>query len=173
MSQYLVVMTGVPASGKSTVAKFLEESKGYSRISGDDISVELFGHTYPFSEGEDTGLIWNVIYRKRDEALSDKRNVVIDTTAYSQFRRRELLNIHGLPMPYSLAQHHLLWLKVTPDIINDRTGQKGWSENTVLKWMNDVMWEPPRRDKYRLLEYDNNTPDDLERIRADLKARLR
>ena len=41
----IVMLKGLPASGKSTLAKMLAES-GYYRINKDDIRKMLFGDTY-------------------------------------------------------------------------------------------------------------------------------
>lgn len=82
----LVVFTGYPTCGKSTISQFLGQN-GYRRLSGDDISIELFGHTYPYKENEEPEEIWKTIYQRRDALLEQGMNVVIDTSAYNEERR--------------------------------------------------------------------------------------
>ena len=42
--QRLVVMVGIPGSGKSTIAGVIEKQGGYVRLSFDDVRAQLFGN---------------------------------------------------------------------------------------------------------------------------------
>jgi len=163
----LVVLTGYPTCGKSRVSKFLAQNLGYTRISGDEISIELFGHTYPYTDDENPERIWETIYKRRDEGLTEGRNVVIDTTAYDEQRRKRLFNAR-IP-----ADKYLVWLQVNPETMNRRTRERKWTENSIEQWKNFVGWEDPKQNDYRLLVYQNNDPEDLETIKNDLRKQMK
>ena len=162
----LLVLTGYPTCGKSTVSKFLEQELGYTRLSGDDISIELFGHTYPYTENEDPERIWETIYQRRDQALRDGQNVVIDTTGYNEQRRRELFDTP------TEVERYLGWLQVNPETISRRQEGRQWNQDSVDQWKSYVGWEDPRQNGYRFLVYQNNSPEDLEQIKTDLRKQL-
>ena len=72
----LVLMVGLPGSGKSTYA-MTKFSKGYTILSSDSIRKELFG-----DEGsqENNKLVFETLYSHMVDALKHKRNVVVDAT---------------------------------------------------------------------------------------------
>jgi len=162
----LAVLTGYPACGKSTVSRFLERDMGYARLSGDDISEELFGHTYPYSEGEDPERIWQMIHQRRDRLLAEGRDVVIDTTAYDGQRRAGLFST---PAP---AEKYLVWLQVSPKTMAKREKGKKWAEGSIERWKAKVGWEDPEEGEYHLLVYANDTQADKERIKSELIKEL-
>ena len=162
----LVILTGYPTCGKSTVSKFLVQSEGYKRLSGDDISIELFGHTYPYRENEDPERIWQTIYQRRDTLLEEGKDVVIDTTAYNEEMRNKLFDAP------TQSDKYLVWLQVNPETMNKRQEGRGWTPESIGEWKKVVGWEDPRQNGYKILVYRNNSTEDLERIKSDLKGQL-
>jgi predicted kinase len=162
----LVVLTGYPTCGKSTVSKFLAEDLGFTRLSGDDISIELFGHTYPYKGCEDPERIWEAIYQRRDALLKSGKDVVVDTSAYSENRRKYLFST---PLE---SDRYLVWLQVNPETMNKRQESRKWMIDSIYRWKNDVGWEDPRQNGYKFLAYQNNFPEDLEQAKADLRKQL-
>ena len=162
----LVVFTGYPTCGKSTLSKFLDHDLGFIRLSGDEISEELFGHTYPYAGGEDPERIWDTIYRRRDRLLAKGKNVVIDTTAYDERRRSELFAASAQ------TEKYLVWLQVSPETMAGRAKGREWAEDDIELWKAQVGWEDPQKGGYHLLVYANDVPDDLERIKSDLRKQL-
>lgn len=101
----LALLIGIPASGKSTVAKELSE-KGYSLLSSDRIRGEIYGEGMPTDEKERDRLAKAVFNRIRSEAkklLSQGRSVVIDATNLSRKKRMKLLSYLGLTPCYKRA----------------------------------------------------------------------
>lgn len=163
----LVVLTGYPTCGKSTVSKFLAQSLGYTRLSGDEISIELFGHTYSYKDDENPERIWERIYKRRDEGLKEGRNLVIDTTAYNERMRKRLFDTQ------TPADKYLVWLQVNLKTMNKRTVERQWTENSIEQWKNYVGWEDPKQNGYQLLVYQNNNPNDLGSIKDELRKQMK
>lgn len=162
----LVVLTGFPTCGKSTVSRFLEQDMGFSRLSGDDISVELFGHTYPYSGNENPERIWDTVCKRRDQLLEEGRNVVIDTTAYNEQRRTVLFDT------VKETENYLIWLQVSSKSVEKRTSRREWKDDDINKWKNHVEWEDPKSNGYHLVIFHNNDPEDLKRIKSGLKKQF-
>jgi len=85
--QEFVMMVGLPASGKTTVAKDYE-SRGYVRLSSDDIRKELFGNE---SCQTDNNLVFNTLHKRIRDALSQGKSVVYDATNINARRREAFL----------------------------------------------------------------------------------
>ena len=162
----LVVLTGYPTCGKSTVSRFLGQM-GYTRFSGDKISIELFGHTYPYKNDEDPERIWRRIYQRRDESLKRGENVVIDTTAYDEQRRKKLFDTQ------TPVDKYLVWLQVNSQTMNKRAEGRQWTEDSIKQWKNFVGWEDPKQNDYQLLVYQNNSQEDLKNIKGDLIQQMK
>ena len=174
----LVVFTGYPTCGKSTLSRFLDQDLGFIRLSGDEISEELFGHTHPYADNEDPEEIWKTIYRRRDRLLAKGRDVVIDTTAYDEQRRS------GLFAASAQTEKYLVWLQVSPETMARRAKGREWTADDMELWKAQVGWEDPQEGPclpqqtkpqeggYHLLVYANDVPDDLERIKSDLRKQF-
>jgi predicted kinase len=155
----LVVLTGYPGCGKTTLSNFLVKKMDFVLLSGDMIAIELFGHVYPFKEGENPELIWETVCRRRDELLKDGKSVVIDTTAYNNNRRADLLSTDVL------ADKYLVWLQVSPNILESRLSGRKWTQDSTEKWKLLVGWEDPNPSSgYILLLFKNDNQEDLELI---------
>ena len=81
MKNKLMVLKGLPASGKSTFAKELEK-EGYVRVSKDDIRVdsELFPDGYNFKNKGHEKRVIKERNRIVTEALQAEKNVIVDDT---------------------------------------------------------------------------------------------
>jgi predicted kinase len=154
MKLNLVVFTGYAGSGKSTISKYLAET-GFKSVNSED-----------FLGKED---IWGSICNRRDSYLQEGSDVVIDTTSYNNKIRQRLLS-SKCP-----CEKYLIWIKADDSIRKERirTRPATWGKlgYEIEGWKK--MWEDPKSGKeYTLLEYENNTPQDLEFIKSDLKRRL-
>lgn len=81
----LVVMVGVPGSGKSTYAA---SQKGFTVHSSDGIRKELFGNIY---NQQDNITVFAECYRRIKNSLLNGDNVIYDATNISIRSRKELL----------------------------------------------------------------------------------
>lgn len=80
----LVMMIGLPASGKSTLAeKFVEA--GWVRLNKDALRQELYGDE---AELGDMKVINRLFYSRLEEALKAGRNVLVDNLNFNMFYRK-------------------------------------------------------------------------------------
>ena len=86
----LLVLKGLPASGKSTEAKRLVAEEGYARTNKDTIRKELFGDEYKRKDEKK-------VVKERDrlirEYLTQGRNVVVDDTNLNPVHIKDLAAI--------------------------------------------------------------------------------
>lgn len=77
--QELIMLCGLPASGKSTIAQQYYE-KGYEVLSSDRMRIELFGDV---NNQENNVKLFETLYREARQLLYNRFNVVIDATNIS------------------------------------------------------------------------------------------
>jgi len=89
----LVIMCGYPYAGKTTLARQMESRLGFSRITVDDVLVDLgYSLEGPFSEAD-----WQVIYTQAEEILKKLLaggfSVIFDATNFTRGYRDKLRSI--------------------------------------------------------------------------------
>ncbi len=80
-----IMMAGIPASGKSTLAGKLGESLQLPVLSSDAMRLELTGNEEDLSR--DTK-IWNELYRRAEMLLTAGQSLIVDAT-HNTLRQRE------------------------------------------------------------------------------------
>ena len=83
------VMVGIPASGKSSIAKKVAEDNNAVILSSDAIRAELYGDE---SVQGDPAEVFGLLYRRAYENLVMNKNVIIDATNVSCKTRRNIMN---------------------------------------------------------------------------------
>ncbi len=137
----LVVMVGLPRSGKSTVVRELYQPKGYAVVNPDSVRLALHGQAFvPSAEP----LVWAVVELMVDALLLAGSRVVVDATN-STAKRREMWVRRG-------AKFHMLG---TPAVKCIERARAGGNENLVpiIQRMSDA-FECPKSDLIFLLEDD-------------------
>ncbi len=87
----LILISGLPATGKSTIAKNLAKKIKASVIRTDVIRKELF--KTPKYTREEKELVYNVTFLIAAYLLEGKRNVIIDGTFYKRHLRKRVYQI--------------------------------------------------------------------------------
>lgn len=91
----LIMLIGIPGSGKSTVAKRLSD-EGHTILSSDEIRAELYGgEGFPKDEVERERLqsaVYGEIRKSTKTHLEEGRSVVIDATNLNRKKRIKLLS---------------------------------------------------------------------------------
>ena len=84
----LIVMCGLPASGKSTYAEWLAESGIFCSVCPDKIRGELYGDENIQGDG---GLVFTIADARIKDLGQGGNNVVFDATNTNAKRRKELV----------------------------------------------------------------------------------
>lgn len=86
----LVVLCGLPASGKSTYAKkYIESNSNFVLISSDSIREELYGSESIQGKAND---VFDLLYIRAKENINNGHNVLIDATNISGKHRKSLVD---------------------------------------------------------------------------------
>jgi len=102
----LVVMVGVPGSGKTTLAKKLVE-KGFHYLNADSIRLELYGNE---AEQGDKEQVFSLFFQRLEIALEQGLDIVIDNTNINMRQRRPIIE-RAQRFSYNDVQ---LWLLDVP-----------------------------------------------------------
>lgn len=87
-SLYFIQMVGIPGSGKTEKAKQLTKEYNAVYLASDEIRAELLGDASDQSKNSD---VFEVMYKRTCEALSNGKSVIYDATNINHKRRRVLL----------------------------------------------------------------------------------
>lgn len=85
----LLVLIGLPSSGKSTLASKIVENLGYSEVSIDKFRREL---GIQLGDFEQHSRLFEVVYKEIGRLLSDGKDVVYDATNIDSTYRSKLLD---------------------------------------------------------------------------------
>lgn len=85
----LILMVGLPGSGKSSYAKIIAKKEKAVIVSTDDIRYELFGDE---RQQKNSSKVFYEVYSRIEEHLSNQRNVVFDATNLDRKRRIHVIS---------------------------------------------------------------------------------
>lgn len=148
----LALTGGLPGTGKSRLARELEERAGFFRISSDVARKELAGLAPTDSAKADFGAgiyteAWNErtygeCLRRAEELLRDGRRVVVDASFREEAQRRRFLDLAG-----RLALPARFFLRTAPDeVLYERLARRGKGSVSDADWAVSRQaaqrWEP-------------------------------
>ncbi len=84
----LIVMCGLPASGKSTYSEWLAESGVFCAVSTDGIRGELYGDENIQGDGK---TVFAIAHARIEDLGKDGNNVIFDATNTTAKTRKELI----------------------------------------------------------------------------------
>lgn len=150
----LVLMGGLPATGKSTVARAFAEARGFEVIRSDVVRKELFlpdedptaNHSAPAGEGiytpEHTEKTYAECARRAQETLAEGGRVIIDATFHSAASRAPFLELgrtHCVPVDFVVCTAPE---PVILERLRSRTGDASDADESVYRAL-AAKWEPP------------------------------
>lgn len=150
----LVLMGGLPATGKSTVARAFADERNFEVIRSDVVRKELFlpdedptgNHSAPTGEGiytpERTEKTYAECARRAKEALADGGRVIIDATFHSAASRAPFLELgrtHCVPVDFVVCTAPEA---VLLERLRSRTGDASDADESVYRAI-AAKWEPP------------------------------
>jgi predicted kinase len=88
MSKF-IMMVGLPASGKTTLAKQLAKIENAVVLSSDDLRVEMYGD---INHQDNNNELFDEMNKRANDLLSKGQNVIYDATNLNRKRRKHLIN---------------------------------------------------------------------------------
>lgn len=167
----LIVFTGWPADGKTTLSKRLSLD-GFIRISTDELRKDLYPQDYdnlPYPEGWHP--IWDEVCERRNRALVDFKDVIIDSCAHTSSIRDRFLDLGSIKRELfskdKSVTRYLIQLIITPEermrrFQKDDTVEGG---NFSIKRMSSEFQSliDYRGEGVKLLQLPNNNEEDQDR----------
>lgn len=123
----MIVMVGLPGSGKNHTIQQKGWDKRHTIISRDDIRKELFGDKD--CHDDDEGKVSDIFYKRLQCAINNRENIVInDTNLKRKYRKQfyDLCQIHNYRYKIQYCERPL------DEIFKVRTGEK-WKEVIMEK----------------------------------------
>ena len=155
--QKFIMMIGLPASGKSTVAKELQKQcKDCVIISSDTLRKELFGDENDQSDNE---RVFKTFYKRVHQALSEGKSVITDAT-FINFKKR--VGILDIAKRFPCKKEACLILKDVADCIRDDKRRERCVEAEVIyKFLKSfgVPFTEEGFDEIHLVHATKNSPD--------------
>jgi predicted kinase len=169
----LVLVQGFPFSGKTELAKWVESDLGYARLCADDARMKIFKKRAPEMAEHEEAFVWRLLSGKRDAALLDGKSVVWDSAAYNTDWRRAVLEYDK---KLEDVERYLVDLKVRQDeLLRRGMERESLPREKVEAWLRPYleMWqEVGDYPDVKIIVYENNSREDLERIKQDLRQKL-
>lgn len=186
--QKLVVLSGYPRSGKSTIARFMRKELGFSVVSMDQARCDVHGMPFPMLlEYHGNGDPQNPKFLRKEAEVCDRvqrqklvllnqgADVVVDSCAIDNDARWTLIQPSYSELFCDRAlDRYLAVLDVRRDELLKRAARSEYNLGFYKVW--DTVYEMP--DHYlfnsnggagRYLRFENNTPMDLHRAQQALK----
>jgi predicted kinase len=172
-SPILVVLMGLPGSGKSYVASFLHKKYGYSVLSGESITYALLG-TEKCTK-EEYKVAYQILQDLASELLNEGYSVVIDGTNLSKVHREQIYT-HAAG-----KRSILLYLLVNEDIAMRRISEREenftdmqnitskCSPETFQRFQDNIE-EPTGTENAYIIKSDQNMLTEVARVIEKLRS---
>jgi len=131
---YLIVITGRPGSGKTTLAKELSQAFHMPLISRDQIKegyVQTQGKSHGELSQEVNGIVSKIFFETVENLLSQGVSVVIEAAFQHRIWEFNLMKLKGL------AQLNLLICKVDDELAHERYLQRGLKDESRVYFHGD------------------------------------
>jgi predicted kinase len=137
----LIILCGIPGSGKSTYAKsYIEQNVDTIHLSSDAIRKELYGDENIQGNPAD---VFSLMQKRAVEALNNGRNVIYDAT---NITRKDRASIIGICPKFTNIECHIIWAPI--EVCIERDSKR---ERTVGKEVIDRMLK-----RFQAPYYDEN-----------------
>ena len=162
----LILLCGLPGSGKSTYAhKWVEENSGL-HLSSDSIRKELYGDE---STQGDPHEVFSLMQKRAVEALNNGSNVVYDAT---NITRKDRAGIIALCPKFVKIECHIIWASIETCIERDAARERTVGQSVIDKMLK--RFQPPYYDEgiddirvitHDKFNYDKYMQDTVENLK--------
>ncbi len=168
----LIVFTGWPADGKTTLSKRLSLEEGFLRISTDELRRELHPKDYDHISYPEVWLfIWEKVCGRRDNALLNSKNVIIDSCAHTQYIRDRFFDLDSIRKDLTMKNIFVMPYLVQLTITNEERMRRFQKDDTVDGGMFSMrrmssefqFLEDYKRKGVTVLQFPNNNEDEQEK----------
>jgi predicted kinase len=143
----IVLLVGVPGSGKSTVAQRLID-KGYHCLNADSIRKELFGDE---GEQKDKEQVFGIFFQRLEEALKQGLDIVIDNTNINTKHRSPILQ-RAIQAGYEDIQLWVLDVPLETCLERNRSRQRALPDDVIINYYNALHGHgKPRKHEGKLV----------------------
>lgn len=146
----LIVLCGLPASGKSTYAEMLAESGVFQRVCPDLIRKELYGDESIQGNGKQVFLI---AYKRLQQLGQSGNNVVFDATNITHYHRANLVKRMKPYFDILICK----WFSTPASICYERNFYRDRQvPSNIIKRMSDNFEEPTMDEGWDYVEEIKN-----------------
>jgi len=173
----LVVLSGYPYSGKTTLSSFMVDELGFLRVGIDQLIKMIYNHerlnrSFRDCYTREVRALWQQPFNDiKMQFLQAGYDTVVDSAAPFNENRRSILHTGDIPV-----EKYLIFLSVDPDILRQRSMQAMGREYDLQNWVTGGTWEEPLSAEELgckdVLTYPNNTLEQTGAMNADLKRRF-
>ena len=132
----LVLLIGIPGSGKTTLAEQLV-SRGYLRLNADDIRHEVLGSAVDTRNPEDGQKVFGIFFQRLEEALAESKDIVIDNTNINARHRGPILQ-RAIKAGYSDIQLWILDVPLEVCLERNRDRDRSVPDDVVKNYFNTL-----------------------------------
>ena len=188
MAQKLVVLSGYPCSGKSTLSRFMRDELGYFCLSMDDLRENMYRMTFPemievignedptsraFTNEEQ--YLRGVFQIQKIALLNTGKDVVLDGTfGYNSWRFELLQPSFGILHYDTPLKRYLVMIDVDRNILEERAKKKDRDPETLKLW--DSFWENtvdfiyPGENTPKIIRLNNDNLDDMQTMFRTMRS---
>jgi predicted kinase len=151
----LILLCGIPGSGKTTYAKkYIEEHDGTIHISSDEIRQELWGDEA--TQG-DNNEVFSLMQSRTIETLNNGQSIVYDAT---NITRKDRFYIISLCPKFVKIECHIIWAPIETCIERDATRKRTVGKDVIDRMLKRFQspWYDEGIDEIKVVW---NTPDDF------------
>lgn len=137
----MIILVGLPGSGKSTYAKSLLDPYGHIKyLSSDKIREELYGDE---NIQGDPNKVFRVMHNRVKEFLDKGHDVVYDATNVTRKNRRSVIN--EVKKYCKEIEAHIVWAPYEDCVSRDKNRVRSVGEDVIRKFL--YRWQSPYYDE--------------------------
>lgn len=155
----LIMLVGLPASGKSTLSQRLSIEHDAEIVSSDEIRKELLND---INNQTNNDKIFNVMHDRVVELLSINRNVIYDATNLNRKRRKHLIN-HVFKADQKIVYY--INESIGTVLLRDSDRERTVGEQVISK-MYKNLHIPVEGEGWNKVIYVNHNNEDLLKLKA-------